>query len=157
ANDATPNVDYVPVSGTLTFAPGETVKQVQVQIIDDFQYEPVEHFQLQLSNPTYAAFFTLNGTATINDNDSHPFVSVAAPAQLTEPDSGTTAAAFTVNLSNPSYQTITVTYTTANVSATAGSDYTTASGTLTFAPGETTKTVNVSVLGDVTFEPDETF
>src|SRR5262249_32668851 len=44
ANDATPNVDYVPFSGTLTFTPGETVKQVSVQILDDLQYEPTEYF-----------------------------------------------------------------------------------------------------------------
>jgi hypothetical protein len=156
ASDATPNVDYVPVSGTLTFAPGETVKSVQVPILDDTTYEPTEHFYLQLSHPTYASLYTLSGAGTIFDNDPVPRVTVA-DATITEPDSGTANAAFVVSLSNPSYQPITVSYTTIDGSATAGSDYTAASGTLTFAPGETSKTVNVSVNGDTTFEQDETF
>ena len=50
-----------------------------------------------------------------------------------------------------------VTYATANGTATAGSDYTATSGTLTFAPGESTKTITVLVKGDKTKEPDETF
>ena len=68
-----------------------------------------------------------------------------------------TAFTFTVTLSNPSSTNVTVVYSTANGTATAGSDYTTAGGTLTFAPGETSKTVTVVVSGDTTFEPNETF
>src|SRR5262249_40282268 len=64
---------------------------------------------------------------------------------------------FTVSLSSPSSSTITVTYQTQDGTATAGSDYTTATGTLTFAPGQTSKTVAVQVLGDTVFEPNETF
>jgi hypothetical protein len=52
---------------------------------------------------------------------------------------------------------VTVAYTTANGTATAGSDYTATSGTLTFAPGETVQTVDVPIVGDTTLEPDETF
>src|SRR5207244_2478984 len=80
---------------------------------------------------------------------------------------GTTAFPFTVSLSNPSGQTITVNYATGNVSAIgntscAGSnsgspDYISQSGTLTFAPGETSKPVTVLVCADTAFEPDETF
>jgi hypothetical protein len=65
--------------------------------------------------------------------------------------------AFTVRLSAPSTQAVTVSYSTANGTATAGSDYTAATGTLTFAPGETSKTIGVSVLGDTVVEADETF
>src|SRR5262249_21209748 len=68
-----------------------------------------------------------------------------------------TPATFTVSLSNPSVQTVTVNYATAGFTATAGSDFTSVSGTLTFNPGQTTKTVTVSVLGDTTWERDETF
>jgi sugar lactone lactonase YvrE len=70
-------------------------------------------------------------------------------------------AAFTVSLSSPSAVPVTVSYTTANGdgagAATAGSDYTAASGTLTFAPGETTKTILVQTLPDEEFDPEETF
>ena len=79
-------------------------------------------------------------------------------ASVTEGNSGTTSMSFPVTLTGAaSAQPITVQYTTANDSATAGSDYTETTGSLTFAPGETTKSVAVPVLGDTTSEPDETF
>jgi hypothetical protein len=76
---------------------------------------------------------------------------------VTEGNSGTTNAVFTVRLSAPSAVPVTVQYATADGTATAGSDYQSASGTLTFAPGETTKTISVPVIGDRLAEPNETF
>lgn len=76
---------------------------------------------------------------------------------LAEGNSGGTSYQFTVNLSAASSNTVTVQYTTANGTATAGSDYTATSGTLTFAPGQTQQTLSVTVNGDTTYEPDETF
>ncbi len=76
---------------------------------------------------------------------------------VTEGQSGTTAAAFTVTLSPVSTQTVTVSYTTSNGTATAGSDYVAASGVLTFAPGVSTRPISVTVNGDTTVEPNETF
>ena len=76
---------------------------------------------------------------------------------ITEGNSGTAIATFTVTLSAASAQTITVAYTTANGSATAGSDFTAVSGTLTFAPSTLTQTVGVTISGDATLEPTETF
>src|SRR5439155_671009 len=78
-------------------------------------------------------------------------------ASATEGNSGTATASFSVSLSNASASTTTVDYTTNDATATAPTDYTAAGGTLTFAPGQTSKTINVSVKGDTTFEPDETF
>jgi sugar lactone lactonase YvrE len=66
-------------------------------------------------------------------------------------------AAFTVSLSSASAAPVTVSYTTANVTATAGSDYVGTSGTLTFAPGQTTRTVLVQTLPDTLAEGSETF
>src|SRR5206468_2867515 len=87
-----------------------------------------------------------------------PAVSVAGPASpVTEGNSGTSSATFTVSLSAASPQTVTVAYATADGTATAGSDYTATSGTLTFTPGQTTKTVAVPVKGDTADEADETF
>ncbi|MEZ6060023.1 MAG: Calx-beta domain-containing protein [Planctomycetaceae bacterium] len=75
-----------------------------------------------------------------------------------EGDSGSTNFQFTVTLLSPSTQTVTVDYETLDGSATtADNDYTAASGTLTFNPGETTKVITVSVVGDVTIEPNEVF
>src|SRR5439155_691403 len=75
-----------------------------------------------------------------------------------EGNSGTTPFTFTVTLSNPSYQTVTVQYSTADGTATtADNDYVAAGGTVTFAPGTTTQAVTVTVNGDTKFESDETF
>ena len=76
---------------------------------------------------------------------------------LDEGASGSRTATFTVTLSAASSQTVTVAYATANGTASAGSDYTAASGTLSFAPGETAKTVSIAVAGDSVIEPSETF
>ena len=63
----------------------------------------------------------------------------------------------TVTLAPTSSQTVTVGYATANGTATAGSDYVSAFGTLSFAAGETTKTVSVTINGDTAVEPNEAF
>ncbi len=76
---------------------------------------------------------------------------------LNEGNSGTTAFNFTVSLSTASSPTVTVNYATANGTANVPTDYQAASGTLTFAPGEISKTVTVFVSGDTTIEPSETF
>ena len=80
---------------------------------------------------------------------------------VTEGNSGTTDATFAVAVRLDEYRnttgTVAVDYATSDGTATAGSDYGATSGTLSFAPGETSKTVNVPVTGDTTDEPDETF
>jgi hypothetical protein len=80
-----------------------------------------------------------------------------------EGDAGSGPLAFTVTLSAPSSETVTVQYATSNGQATGGScttsfvDYQTTSGTLTFNPGQTTRTIQVPICGDTQNEPDETF
>src|SRR4029453_6145616 len=96
------------------------------------------------------------GVGTINNDDAEPTISIN-DVTVTEGNAGTTTAAFTVSLSNPSSQTISVNYATADVTATAGSDYTSTSGTLTFTPGQVTQPLNVTVIGETAFEPNETF
>ena len=81
----------------------------------------------------------------------------AATASITEGNTASQPLTFTVNLSAASSSAVTVNYATANGTATAGSDYTATSGVLTFAAGETSKTVAVSVLGDTVVESNETF
>jgi hypothetical protein len=76
---------------------------------------------------------------------------------LTEGNTGLQANTFTVTLSAASIQPVTISYATANGSATAGSDYQTASGTLTIPAGQTTGTISVLVNGDTTPEPNESF
>jgi hypothetical protein len=85
-----------------------------------------------------------------------PSLSIAA-ASATEGSSGTTPMTFQVSLSRPSSKPVSVGYATSDGTATAPADYVATSGTLTFAPGETTRTITVPVLGDQAIEPDEQF
>lgn len=97
-----------------------------------------------------------SGSTGAIGNVTLPTISISN-ATVTEGDLGTITATFTVNLSTTSSDTVTVEYASANNTATAGSDYTAVSGTLTFAPGQTVQTVGVNVLGDTLFEGNESF
>ena len=76
---------------------------------------------------------------------------------LSEGTNGTKQAVFTVTLDPPGDQSVSVDFATANGTATAGSDYTATSGTLVFAPGQTTTNISVTVTADVPVESDEIF
>ena len=155
---ATAGQDYTNASGTLIFADGITTQSFNVPIANDAIDEPDETINLTLTNAAGSGSLGTPATAilTINDNDPTPGISIDNTA-VNEGNSGTATATFTVTLSGQSSQTVTVNYATANGTATAGSDYVAASGTLTFQPLETTKTSPVTVNGDIVFEPNETF
>lgn len=154
--------DYTPATGTLTFLPGELSKIINIPVTNDNVFEGNETFGFVLSNPGGPGQVELlnpsSAVLTITDNDSTPTVT-AQNLSISEPRiAGVTTALFTVRLSNPTTQAASVNYTTVDVTATAGSDYTATSGTLTFAPLETTKTVQVEILADQNYnEPVETF
>ena len=153
---ATQPADYAQKSTTtLTFAPGDTTKQVTVDAKGDVLDEANETFDVNLTNPSNASIADNKGVGTINDDDATPSLSINDQT-VTEGNSGTTAN-FTVTLGAVSGREVTVQYATANGTATQPSDYTQKSGTLTFAAGETTKTVSVDVNGDTDHEPNETF
>jgi CSLREA domain-containing protein len=150
--------DYTETSGTLIFNNGETVKSFDVPIKEDALDEAAETLKLTLSFPTNGSYLVNPNTAilTIQDNDSPPAFSIDDVSQK-EGNSGTTQFVFHVTLSAPSGLPTAVDYVTVNQTATASSDYTATSGHLDFAPGETAKTVIVTVNGDLTPELDETF
>lgn len=153
--------DYNPAGGTLVFAPGETAKQVVVQVIGETVAEPDERFTVNLSNASGATIADAIGLGIITDDDSggpapNPSIAIAN-ATVTEGNSGTVNAVFTVTLSAPSSSTVTVSYATAPGSAVAPADYTSTSGTLTFNPGETSQQIVVLVQGDTVGEANETF
>lgn len=93
---------------------------------------------------------------TILNDDPLPTISVN-DIKLPEGNSGTSDATFTVSLSAPSGRTVRVNYTTADGTATAASDYGSASGTLIFSPGEVSKSLDIKINGDAVDEGDETF
>jgi hypothetical protein len=153
---ASSSSDYSARSGTLTFPPGTTSLTVAVPVLGDTLSEINETFVVNLSGATNATVADAQGVATIVNDDALPTLSIN-DVSITEGNSGTTNATFTVSLSSASGQTITVNYATGNGTATAGSDYTTTSGTLTFTAGTTTRTFSVATLGDTVPEADETF
>ena len=144
--------DYQAAQGTLTFAPGELSRTVSVSTLDDALDESTEKFTLTLSSPTNTKLAVARADGTILDNDPAPQLSVADASG----DEGS-ALGFVVSLSPLSGQTVSVKYATANGTAMSGQDYQAAQGTLTFAPGETSRTVSVAALDDVQDEPAETF
>ncbi|HWT02319.1 MAG TPA: Calx-beta domain-containing protein [Pyrinomonadaceae bacterium] len=142
---------------TLTFLPGQISKTVAVQVRGDLLDEVNETFKLVLSSPTNATLYVTQGVCTIIDNDSPPSVTISN-VSVTEPDTGAVAAAFAVTLSAPSGRPVSVKYQTAPGTAASGVDYTAlALTTLTFQPGQTSRTVNVQVRGDTAAESNETF
>jgi len=86
-----------------------------------------------------------------------PVVLAVTDATVLEGDRGSSKLAVAVTLSSASSQAITVSYRTVDGTALAKSDYSATSGTLTFQPGETSRTISVSIKGDRRREPDETF
>ncbi|MCL4297229.1 MAG: DNRLRE domain-containing protein [Anaerolineae bacterium] len=155
-NTATAPADYTPVSGTLTFIPGITSQSVTVLVQGDTLDELDETFFVNLSGAVNATIADGQGLGTITDDDGAPSLSIN-DVTVTEGNTGTVNAVFTVSLSAASAQTITVNFATANNTATAPADYITTGGTVTFAPGQTTQPITVTVQGDVLDEPDETF
>ncbi|MBA4067685.1 MAG: hypothetical protein C0501_29070 [Isosphaera sp.] len=147
--------DYTLAYGTLTFAPGETAKTIPVSIVNDALDEDGETIQVALLDPSGA---TLGPTAvhtfTIQDDDPPPAVSFAVRDSAAPEAAG--PAVLTVSLSAPSGRAVTVGYRVTGGSAARGADYALADGTLTFAPGETTKTISVGVVNDILPEQDET-
>lgn len=149
-----------PLTGTLTFAPSETIKTITLNIVDDFTFEPAETFTIQLSSPVNAVLGNAGqglgaAVGVINDNDPVPelvFVDGNAAAEEGETIS------FSLTLSNPSFETVVVTLEAKEGTATEGIDFGTLTGKkVTFLPGETSTVVSVSAIEDDVFEGDESF
>ena len=154
--DGTANAtnDYVTTTGTLTFNPGDTSKTISVTIVQDAIDETDETFTISLSNPTNSAISVATGTVTITDDEGTPTLSIADVSTSDESAANLTA---TVTLSGDSSQTVTVVVTSADGTATSGSDYTAGTGTLTFNPGVTSQSFTIPILADTIDEENETF
>ena len=152
---ATSGTDFTAVPATkLTLMPGETTATFTVQTTADTNGEADETFTVTLSSPSNATLGDAMATATIVNDD---------PATLSVADASATEASpvtFTVTLLPASTQTVTVNW-AASVetgdTATSGTDFTAASDTLTFMPGDTTATFTVQTTDDTVDEDDETF
>jgi len=155
--------DYVAASWRIVFAPGETEKSLAVAVLGDSKVELDETFGLVLSNAKGATIANATGTATIRNDDFSPrnpvLVTVLGSSVIEGDDpGGSVSAEFTVKLSRAVDSAVTVAYQTYDGSATTiDNDYVATKGNLTFAVGETTKTVLVPIVGETQAERDEAF
>jgi hypothetical protein len=149
--------DFDSLVGTLTFLPGETSKEILVAVRGDLTDEYDETFSVALSSPANAQVADGQGTGTILDDDAAPTI-VISDVSKREGRKGSTAFDFTVSLSTASEKDVSVSFATADGTATAaGRDYIAQSGTLFFAAGQTGQILRISVVGDRSREASETF
>ncbi|MEA3009545.1 MAG: hypothetical protein QOJ91_1237, partial [Sphingomonadales bacterium] len=145
--------DYTSASGTLTFTASETSKTVSISTVDDNLDELNGTVLLNLSAATSGATISdAQGVGTIVDNDPGPVFSIN---DATATEGG--GLVFTVTKTGATSATYNVNGGTADSTAVAGSDYIAVSGTLTFAPTETSRTVVIDGVQDSLDEIDETF
>jgi hypothetical protein len=160
---ATAGVDYGQSSDVLTFGAGQTSRTITIPIGADAAVENDETFTVTvaLSTTATASLDKSVATVTIIDDDltpsTTPSLSIADVAAGDEGDTGTKPVTITVKLSNPAGRTVAVSYKTADDSATSPADYAAASGRLEFAPGDTSRTFETTIVGDEIVETDHAF
>jgi len=156
-NTAVAGSDYTSTSGTLTFGAGDSSKTISVPIIGDKLDEYDEQFFVNLSSAVGGVITDSQAVGTIQNDDGPPLVAINDVSK-SEGTRGNTSFVFTVSLSAASGKYVSVNFATANGTATtADSDYSAASGTVTFSPGQTTQTITILVHGDKKKELNETF
>jgi hypothetical protein len=149
--------DYNFASGTIVFNPGETQKQISVQLINDNLIESPENFFVDLTNPINASL-SAPSSATVNVADDDGGTStIQFSASEYSVSEGDGSAVITVTRSGGASSAVSANYTTANGTAVAGSDYGATSSTVTFAPGEYSKNITIPIINDSVSEPTESF
>ena len=152
---ATAGSDYIATSDSLTFAPGEVEKPVVVLVNGDTVDEAQETYFLDISNVQNATVSSHRGTGFIIDDDG-PTISIN-DISVTEGNSGTKSATFTLTLSGPSVEAIAVRAITSPGTAAAANDYNSINLVVVFQPGTVTRTLDVGIIGDTNLESNETF
>ncbi|MDH3326371.1 MAG: PKD domain-containing protein, partial [Gammaproteobacteria bacterium] len=153
---ATAGSDYTSASGTLNFADGVTSQTFLIAIIDDVNYEGNEALTITLSNPTSGTTLgTSSASLTVTEDDAAIVGSLSFSATSYSVAENVVSQIITVNRVGGSDTAISVAYSTSNATATAGNDYTAASGALNFADGVTSQTFTVLILDDTNYEGDE--
>jgi hypothetical protein len=155
---ATAGSDFIAATGVLSIPAGSTTGTVSVTIRGDTTVEPDESFTVQVTAVNGTAVTNVSGTQTIVNDDtaaSGPVVTVG-DVSVGEGNFGTPVMRFTVKLASAATRQTSVNYATSNGTAIAGEDYFAARGTVVFRAGETSKTVDVRVVGDTRIETNET-
>jgi hypothetical protein len=146
--------DYTTVSQDVSFAAGETSKIVSVPITDDSLVEGSETVSLALSSPSAGTTLGSPSTATLTIQDNDAALAFSAATYSVKESGG--LATITVTRTGLTSSAVSVHFATANGTATAGSDYTAVSQTVSFAAGESSKTVAVPITNDKLLEGNET-
>ncbi|KQY89763.1 Calx-beta domain-containing protein [Brevundimonas sp. Root1423] len=150
------SADYLGQAGVVNFVDGQMTQVIEIVVTGDQRAELDETLTLNLSDPSDGlSLADEQGVGTIINDDGMPPVVRIGDAVLSEGDNGETVMTFTVTREGGD-GAFTIDYATADGTATAGSDYEAAAGTLSFAAGETSKTISVVVKGDVSPEGSET-
>ena len=157
AGSAVPGSDFYGTSQILNFAAGETAKFLNVTILDDYEYEEIEAFDVRLINANGAEIERGRATISLTDNEDRNRLPVLwVPSQSIEETVG--VAEIVVNLVPPQSQPVRVTaFTHLNGTASGGLDLYGTAQEIVFAPGETRKIFFVTVLDDTEHEATETF
>ena len=145
--------DFEQTAGTVRFKPGVVEQTVSVRVLEDALDEDDETFTLTLSSAVNAKVTDGQATGTIIDESAPPGLSIADATALESDGS----MVFAVMLSAESARELTVQFATSDGTALSGMDYIHVSGTLTFAPGDTTKQIAVPLLDDSVDEDVEAF
>jgi len=151
---ATAGADYVASASTVTFAPGQTTQTVFVTVLDDALAEGDETVNLTLSSASGGVALGPIGSAVLTIQDNDVGFNFSSANYATNENSGFIA--ITVIRSGFTNAAVSVAYSTADGSATAGLDYVAATNVLNFAAGQTSQVFNVNILDDLLVEGNET-
>jgi len=152
---AVAGLKYTAVSGTLTFAAGETKRSIVVPILNESFVEGTKTFQVTLSNPTGEAVLDARTNATVSITDNDTGIQFEFGSYSVAEDAGSVLIG--VLRGNDGNFPVTVEYATIDGTATAGQDYTATAGKLEFAAGEKIKLFTIPILNDGLKEANETF
>jgi Calx-beta domain/Bacterial Ig domain/Bacterial Ig-like domain/RTX calcium-binding nonapeptide repeat (4 copies) len=150
------SADFSFASGTMSFNAGETSKNLRIVLTNDSAFEPAESFYVTFNTPVNAVLSISQAVVTIAANDATPGTPNASVRDVVVDEKSGTAQ-FVVALDKPANGTVSVNFSTTDLNATAGADYTATSGTLSFSPGQTTLTITVPLIDDALAEGDELF
>ncbi|NCS55056.1 MAG: hypothetical protein GPJ23_23575 [Microcystis aeruginosa G13-05] len=144
-------------SGSITFAAGSNTATLTIDPTADTIFEQDETVGLTLvSSANYNRGTTNTVTSTIINDDVNAGVLSFSSSQFSVNEDGTVVNAVTINRAGNNTGAVSVTLSLSSGTATAGSDYNNTPITVNFANGETSKTVNIPIVNDTQFEPDET-
>ncbi len=162
-SSSNPNEGTVNLSSLVFTSSNWNVAQtVTITGVNDALLDGNQAYSILLA-PAISSDSSYNGldagdVSVVNTDNDFPVVSIASsPQTIVEGLTSNQVVTYTVTLNAAGAQPLTVQYVTSNGTATSGSDYTSTSGTLTFAPGVTSQTINIPILNDAVSEADETF